>query len=78
MDVIKTRFQLELGERGGPNGAVKMSNVQVIRDIMKDQGWKGLYSGLVPRLLKVGPACAVMITSYEYCKQYFRQRNKSH
>ena len=79
MDVIKTRFQLELGERGGgPNGGVKMSNVQVIRDIMKDQGWKGLYSGLVPRLLKVGPACAVMITSYEYCKQYFRQGNKSH
>jgi len=70
MDVIKTRFQLELGERGVPK-----KNFEVVREILAAQGWRGLFSGLVPRLLKVAPACAIMISSYEYCKIFFYQHN---
>ena len=71
-DVIKTRFQLELGESG-----VKKSNSEVIREIVSNHGYRGLFTGLVPRLLKVAPACAIMISSYEYCKKYFQTRNKT-
>jgi len=69
-DVIKTRFQLDLGESG-----VRKSTQEVVKEILAMQGIKGLYSGLVPRLLKVAPACAIMITSYEYCKKYFKELN---
>ena len=32
--------------------------------------------GLTPRLLKVAPACAIMISSYEFCKDFFGKQNK--
>ena len=70
MDVLKTRLQIELGESG-----VKKKNIDVLREIIAAQGYKGLFSGVVPRLLKVAPACAIMISSYEYCKRLFRGYN---
>jgi solute carrier family 25 protein 39/40 len=73
MDVIKTRFQIELGEHG-----VKRSNFDVAAEIFEAQGIRGFYSGLVPRILKVAPACAIMISSYEYCKRFFHQYNLRH
>ena len=33
-------------------------------------------SGLTPRLLKVAPACAIMISSYEFCKEFFGNQNR--
>ena len=39
-------------------------------------GFSGLYAGLVPRVLKVAPACAIMISMYELCKRFFMQRNR--
>ena len=33
------------------------------------------FSGIVPRLIKVTPACAIMISTYEYGKTFFRKYN---
>ena len=71
MDVIKTRIQIELGEKG-----VRLNNYEVAREIIQSHGIKGLWTGLAPRLLKVAPACAIMISSYEYCKRFFREYNQ--
>merc|ERR1712168_766898 len=43
--------------------------------IFRVDGVAGLYAGVVPRLMKVIPACAIMITSYEYFKEVFAARN---
>lgn len=31
-------------------------------------GVRGLFAGLAPRLIKVAPACAIMISTFEYSK----------
>lgn len=46
------------------------------REIVSAQGARGLFAGLIPRILKVAPACAIMIASYEHCKRFFRDRNE--
>ncbi|VDM79970.1 unnamed protein product [Strongylus vulgaris] len=39
-------------------------------------GVRALFAGVVPRVVKIAPSCAVMIGSYEYFKGYFARRNK--
>jgi len=50
-------------------------NMAIAKELVREQGAKGLFAGLIPRLLKVAPACAIMISSYEFCKAFFRQQN---
>lgn len=37
--------------------------------IFKEEGIRGLFVGGFPRTLKVAPACAIMISSYEVGKK---------
>jgi len=76
-DVIKTHKQIEMGERDIMNVKPGSSgtNLSIARSLVREQGVGALFSGLTPRLLKVAPACAIMISSYEMGKSYFRQQN---
>lgn len=72
LDVIKTHRQIEMAEGGKNSG----STVEMLQHIYRKQGVRGLFSGLVPRLAKVMPACAIMISTYEYAKKFFHNRKK--
>ncbi|CAL1545009.1 unnamed protein product [Lymnaea stagnalis] len=76
-DVIKTRRQIELGETefAGKNKG-PTSTWRIIHKIYVAEGFKALYTGLLPRLLKVAPSCAIMISTYETFKYFFFNRNK--
>jgi len=50
-------------------------NLTIAKELISEQGVRGLFSGLIPRLLKVAPACAIMISSYEFGKGFFMQQN---
>lgn len=63
-DVAKTRRQIEKGSH-------KLSVMKQVLIIYKEEGIKGMFSGLSARVLKVSPACAIMISSYEFGKRYF-------
>jgi len=52
-------------------------NITIAKELISEQGVRGLFAGLIPRLLKVAPACAIMISSYEFCKGFFRQQNNN-
>jgi len=69
-DVIKSIKQSEIGEKGRSRGNVTIATV-----LVREQGARGLFAGLVPRLLKAAPACAILISSYEFCSAFFRQQN---
>jgi solute carrier family 25 protein 39/40 len=51
----------------GGNG----STPAVMRAILKEEGVKGLFRGLGARCLKIAPACAIMISSYDAGKHAF-------
>lgn len=72
LDVVKTHMQVGVGEswKGGND-----SVIEVLRNVVSKHGNTGLYAGLVPRMAKISPACAIMISSYESFKKYFSEQN---
>ncbi|XP_068910946.1 solute carrier family 25 protein Shawn-like isoform X3 [Tenebrio molitor] len=72
-DVVKTHQQIEIGEKtlytDTPQKTKSM--IEVIQEIHRHNGFRGLFAGLVPRLVKVAPACAIMISTFEYGKVFF-------
>lgn len=38
-------------------------------------GVRGLFTGLIPRVIKVAPACAIMIATFEHGKRFFQVYN---
>ncbi|KAM6995058.1 mitochondrial glutathione transporter SLC25A40 isoform 1-T2 [Tautogolabrus adspersus] len=77
-DVVKTRRQVELGEIQAKNLSheVSSSTFSVMSRIVVQHGVGGLFAGFLPRLIKVAPACAIMISSYEFGKAFFRKQNQ--
>ncbi|KAJ1652933.1 Carrier protein, mitochondrial [Dispira simplex] len=67
-DVAKTRRQIDLAQR--PTAQME-STLELMRRIVQHEGMGALYRGLSARLIKVAPACAIMISSYELGKRFF-------
>ncbi|KAH8238374.1 hypothetical protein KR032_005231 [Drosophila birchii] len=63
--------------RGNPStGAMgKTSVFSRLGHIYRRQGARGLYVGVMPRMLRVVPACAIMISTFEYSKSFFFHYN---
>ncbi|KPV74119.1 uncharacterized protein RHOBADRAFT_38003 [Rhodotorula graminis WP1] len=60
-DVVKTRRQAPSASTKGDEART----LALLRHIVRNEGWAALWSGLTPRLAKVGPACGLMIGCYE-------------
>ncbi|CAD6188441.1 unnamed protein product [Caenorhabditis auriculariae] len=73
-DVIKTNSQVRIGKSGAELGK---SMKTIAHELYSTRGSSAFYTGLLPRVIKVAPACAIMIGSYEYCKTFFHKRNKA-
>uniref|UniRef100_A0A4W5K2L2 Mitochondrial glutathione transporter SLC25A39 n=1 Tax=Hucho hucho TaxID=62062 RepID=A0A4W5K2L2_9TELE len=76
-DVVKTRRQIQLGEMETLGVPVKnpTSTWYIMRGIWTESGYRGLFAGFIPRVIKVAPACAVMISTYEFGKIFFQKMN---
>ncbi|KAJ1969288.1 Carrier protein, mitochondrial, partial [Dimargaris xerosporica] len=72
-DVAKTRRQIDLAH--GPIDHTLENTFPLMRRIVRQEGFAGLYRGLSARLFKVAPACAIMISSYEMGKKFFAVEN---
>ncbi|XP_021165931.2 solute carrier family 25 member 39 isoform X1 [Fundulus heteroclitus] len=76
-DVVKTRRQIQLGEMDSLGVTKKgtSSTWHIMKEIWSELGYRGLFAGFMPRVIKVAPACAVMISSYEFGKAFFQKLN---
>jgi solute carrier family 25 (mitochondrial 2-oxodicarboxylate transporter), member 21 len=69
-DVAKSRIQ---GPQ--PEGGVKYrSTVATMRLVVAEEGWRALYKGLVPKVMRLGPGGAVMLLVYEHAYAYLQAR----
>ncbi|GAB0136858.1 hypothetical protein EsDP_00005146 [Epichloe bromicola] len=79
-DVGKTRTQVYRDVPASAAGKVHlpeaMNMMRLLWHIFKTEGVPGLWKGWIPRTLKVAPACAIMISSYEVGKRVFRGVNE--
>ncbi|NXD36050.1 S2540 protein, partial [Copsychus sechellarum] len=78
-DVVKTYRQTQLWESETLKSKFlrdRKSTWAVLRNIVARNGITGLFAGITPRLFKVAPACAIMISTYEYGKSFFYHLNE--
>ncbi|XP_021243209.1 solute carrier family 25 member 40 isoform X2 [Numida meleagris] len=77
-DVVKTHRQTELWESEALQNPQRdrTSTWAVMKNIVAKKGIAGLFAGITPRLFKVAPSCAIMISTYEYGKAFFRHLNE--
>lgn len=55
----------------------ELSMPRFLYHILKEEGFSGFLRGWIPRTLKVAPACAIMISSYEMGKRWAKNVNVS-
>lgn len=63
LDTIKTRLQVMGHESKRPNAR------QVVKQLIAEEGWTGLYRGLGPRFVSMSAWGTSMILAYEYLKR---------
>lgn len=63
-DVLKTRRQALIMSS---NGAPSTRTVSLLLQIIRTEGPNALFAGNLPRLVKIAPACGIMISCYEVC-----------
>lgn len=59
-----------------PPGKSKSTTFSVLKKVYSQHGLTGVFAGLTPRLVKVAPACAIMVSSFEYGKAFFERHNR--
>ncbi|KVH95752.1 Mitochondrial carrier domain-containing protein [Cynara cardunculus var. scolymus] len=75
LDVVKKRFQIEGLQRHPKYGArvehrAYRNMYDALKRIMQQEGWAGLYKGIVPSIVKAAPAGAVTFVAYEYTSDW--------
>lgn len=79
-DVVKTHRQIEFGEKvlyaeHPAKSLPKAHTLAILKRIYGRNGLQGIFAGVTPRIAKIAPACAIMITSFEYGKAFFFRQN---
>ncbi|CAN4111489.1 unnamed protein product [Withania somnifera] len=71
LDVARTRRQIE----NDPERALRMTTRQTLVEIWRDGGFKGLFTGIGPRVARAGPSVGIVVSLYEVVKYGLRYRH---
>ncbi|KAK9121703.1 hypothetical protein Syun_019320 [Stephania yunnanensis] len=73
LDVAKTRRQIEKD----PSRALSMNTRLTLIEVWRNGGMKGLFTGVGPRIARVGPSTGIVVSFYEVVKYMLHQRQAS-
>ncbi|CAB0041963.1 unnamed protein product [Trichogramma brassicae] len=62
-DVAKSRIQ-------GPEGHKYKGTLKTIQIVYATEGFRALYKGLLPKVIRLGPGGAIMLVVYDYMHEY--------
>ena len=76
IDLVKTRMQNQRSNR--PGERLYLNSLDCAKKVLKNEGFKGLYSGVLPQLVGVAPEKAIKLTVNDLVRGYFtdQQTNK--
>lgn len=67
LDLVRRRMQLE--GAGGRDRVYKTGLLGAFKHIIRNEGLRGLYRGILPEYYKVVPSVAIVFVTYEKLKQ---------
>ncbi|CAG9582972.1 unnamed protein product [Danaus chrysippus] len=70
-DVAKSRIQ---GPQPTPGIIKYSSTTNAILLVYKEEGFRALYKGLLPKVLRLGPGGAIMLVVYDYVYNYLENK----
>ncbi|XP_078431630.1 mitochondrial carrier protein MTM1-like isoform X1 [Wolffia australiana] len=73
LDVVKTRRQIERD----PSKALSTTTRQMLTDVWRESGARGLFTGVGPRVARAGPSVGIVVSFYEVVKHVLHQRHSS-
>ncbi len=77
-DVIKTRRHMTMyGFPGSSFGdANNLNRIHTLRRVVAEEGPRGVFIGMGPRVFKIMPSCAIMISTYDVVKGFLKRRRE--
>ncbi|XP_023706270.1 mitochondrial 2-oxodicarboxylate carrier [Cryptotermes secundus] len=70
-DVAKSRIQGPQPVAGEIKYRTTLSSMAIV---YREEGWRALYKGLLPKVLRLGPGGAIMLVVYDYMYHYLTLR----
>ncbi|KAK3940741.1 calcium-binding mitochondrial carrier protein [Diplogelasinospora grovesii] len=74
IDLVKTRIQNQRGQN--PGQRLYKNSLDCFRKVIRNEGFRGLYSGVLPQLVGVAPEKAIKLTVNDLVRGWFSKDNK--
>jgi len=75
IDLVKTRMQNQRSSRVGE--MLYKNSIDCFQKVLKNEGFKGLYSGVLPQLVGVAPEKAIKLTVNDLVRGHFSKKDGS-
>ncbi|KAI4290097.1 MAG: hypothetical protein L6R35_000617 [Caloplaca aegaea] len=75
IDLVKTRMQNQRSKRVGE--MLYKNSVDCAKKVVKNEGFRGLYSGVLPQLVGVAPEKAIKLTVNDLIRGHFTEKNSN-
>ena len=72
IDLVKTRMQNQRG--ANPGQRLYDNSIDCFRKVVRNEGFRGLYSGVLPQLVGVAPEKAIKLTVNDLVRTYFADK----